>query len=111
MLAITGYYNRNFQRKTLPRVRIIISQKKDNGIEDSVIFIRSFIKQSPKHLNITNHASNRSYFTRSVENVPCFKVRHDFFKNLFFPSTVTELRRLAKVFKNQKVFILFKKAF
>ena len=40
--------------------------------------------------------SCRSYFTRYVENVPSFKVRHDFFKNSFFPFTVIEWNKIDK---------------
>ena len=58
-----------------------------------------------------NSVSSRSYLTRYVENVPLFKVRHDFFKNSFFPSTVEwNGTRLTKVSKNQKVLISLKKS-
>ena len=40
--------------------------------------------------------SSRSYFTRYVENVPSFKVRHDLFKNSFFPSTAIEWIKIDK---------------
>ena len=61
---------------------------------------------------VQNSVSSRSYFTRYVENVPFFKVRHGFFKNSFFPSTVEwNGTRLTKVSENQKVLISLKKAF
>ena len=54
--------------------------------------------------------SSRSYFTRYVENVPSFKVRHDFFKNSFFPSTVIEWNKIYKNIRKSESLNIFKKS-
>ena len=54
--------------------------------------------------------SSRSYFTRYVENVPSFKVRHDFFKNSFFPSTVIEWNKIHKNIRKSESLNIFKKS-
>ena len=48
--------------------------------------------------------SGRSYFTRYVNNVPSFKVRQDFFKNFFFPSTVIEWNKIDKKSESLDIF-------
>ena len=50
-------------------------------------FYKIFKKQSPKYLLNIIDVYSRSFFTRYVENVPSFKVRHNFFKSSVFPST------------------------
>ena len=54
--------------------------------------------------------SGRSYFTRYAENVPSFKVRHDFFKNSFFPSTVIEWNKIDKNIRKSERLNIFKKS-
>ena len=54
--------------------------------------------------------SSRSYFTRYAENVPSFKVRHDFFKNSFFPSTATEWNKIDKNIRKSESLNIFKKS-
>ena len=46
--------------------------------------------------------SSRSYFTRCAENVPSFNVRHDFFKNSFFPPTAIEWNKIDKNIRKSK---------
>ena len=54
--------------------------------------------------------SSRSYFTRYVENDPSFKVRHDFFKNSFFPSTAIEWNKIDKNIRKLESLNIFKKS-
>ena len=53
--------------------------------------------------------SSRSYFTRYVGHVSSFKVRHDFFKNSFFPSTVIEWNKIDKTIQKSGSLDIFKK--
>ena len=73
---------RNFQRKTLPRVKIRISRKKTMTWE-TLSNCKIFNKQSPTYLLNIIPVFSRSYFTRYVENVRFFKVKHIFFKKSF----------------------------
>ena len=49
-------------------------------------------------------------FTIYVENVPSFKVRHDFFENSFSPSTVIEWNKLDKNIRKSESLNIFKKS-
>ena len=53
-------------------------------------FYKIFDKSSSTYFLNIIIVSSTSYFTRYVENVSPFKVRHDSLKNVFFPPTVTE---------------------
>ena len=46
--------------------------------------------------------------TRNVDNIPCFKIRHNLFKNSFFPSTIIEWNNLDPTLRNSKSFVDFK---
>ena len=49
------------------------------------------------------------YLTRSVYDIPPFKVYHDFFKNTFFPSSIKEWNILDASTRNAESFSVFKK--
>ena len=49
-----------------------------------------------------------AYATRNVENIACFKIRHNFFKSSFFSSTIIEWNNLDPTLRNSKSFIDFK---
>ena len=46
--------------------------------------------------------------TRNHNNIPLFNVKHEFFRNFFFPSTVTECNNLDNI-RNSELVSLFKK--
>ena len=48
------------------------------------------------------------YATRNVDSIPCFKIRHRFFKNSFFPSTVIEWNSLDPTPRNSESVADFK---
>ena len=48
------------------------------------------------------------YNTRNANNVPQFKVKHNFFKNLFFPSVVIEWNKLDLNMHNSENLFIFK---
>ena len=50
-----------------------------------------------------------NYRTRNADDVPYFKIRHNFFKNSFFPSTVIEWNKLDSRIPKVKSFSDFKK--
>ena len=54
--------------------------------------------------------SSRSYFRRYVENVSSFKVRHNFFENSFFTSTVIEWNKIDKNIRKPESLSTFKKS-
>ena len=54
-------------------------------------FFKIFEKQSPGYISNKTSKSNRNYQTRKCESIPQFRIRHNFSKNFFFPSTVSRL--------------------
>ena len=51
----------------------------------------------------------RSYNTRNADNIPQFKVKHNFFQNPFFPSLVIEWNKLDQNIHNSENLNIFKK--
>ena len=52
---------------------------------------------------------NRVHNTRLNYNIPSIKVRHDYFKNSFFPSAITEWNKLKLNIKNSASLNIFLK--
>ena len=64
---------------------------------------------SPKYFfNIIPITVSR-YNTRNTYNIPQFKVKHNFFRNFFFPSAVFELNKLDLNIHNSESLNIFKK--
>ena len=53
-----------------------------------------FKTQSPRYLFEVIPTAKRAYITRNNDKLPHFKVKHNYFKNYFFPSTVTKWNKL-----------------
>ena len=51
----------------------------------------------------------RPYNTRNANNIPQFKVKHNFFQNSFFPSVVIEWNKLDQNIRNSENLFIFKK--
>ena len=50
--------------------------------------------KSPQYLFKLIPEKNHAYATRNLDNIPCFKIGHNFFKNSFFPSAIIEWNNL-----------------
>ena len=72
------------------------------------MFYKIYKKKSPQYLFKLIPEKTHAYVTRNVDNIPCFKIRHNFFKNSFFPSTIIEWNNLDPTLRNSKSFIVFK---
>ena len=68
-----------------------------------------FRSQSPQYLFNIGPTSVRPYNTRNANNIPQFKVKHNFFKNSFFPSVVIEWNKLDLNIRNSENLFIFKK--
>ena len=74
-------------------------------------FYKIFTEQPPPYLynlipvtvNTTNHC-----VTRSADNIPPFKTKHDFFKNTFFPSSLKEWNILDASIRNAEILLSLK---
>ena len=62
----------------------------------------------PQYLFKVIPVKTYAYATRNVDNIPCFKIRNNLFKNSFFPSTIIEWNNLDPTLHNSKSFVVFK---
>ena len=74
-------------------------------------FYKILKSQSPKYLYSIIPIHNMSYRTRQCNKIPAINVKHNFFKNTFFPSTITEWNKLDWKIKNSESIETFKKEF
>ena len=67
--------------------------------------------ESPSYLfqNIPNAQRQSHRQTRNSGKIPSIVVKHDYFKNSFFPSAITEWNKLDCYIKNSDSFAIFKK--
>ena len=72
------------------------------------MFYKIYKSKSPQYLFKLIPEKTHAYATRNVDNIPCFKIRHNFFKNSFFPSTIIEWNNLDPTLRNSKSFVDFK---
>ena len=71
-------------------------------------FYKILKDQSPKYLFNIIPKLNRPYPTRNANNIPHFKVKHSFFKNIFFPSVILEWNKLDPEIQNAPSLNIFK---
>ena len=69
---------------------------------------KMYKNKSPQYLFKLIPEKTHAYATRNVDNIPCLKIRHSFFKNSFFPSTIIERNNLDPTLRNSKSFVVFK---
>ena len=72
-------------------------------------FYKMLKSQSPKYFYSIIPIRNMSYRTRQCNKIPAINVKHDFFKNTFFPSTIMEWNKLDWEIKNSESIVTFKK--
>ena len=72
-------------------------------------FYRILKLQSPKYLYSIIPIHNMSYRTRQCNKIPVINVKHNFFKTIFFPSTIMEWNKLDWEIKNWKYCNFLKK--
>ena len=72
-------------------------------------FNNFYVFKQPEYLFSLNPVRTFNYKTRNADDVPYFNIRHNFFKNSFFPSAVVEWNKLDSRFRKAKSFTYFKK--
>ena len=65
--------------------------------------------KSPSYLSSTLPNSKLQRQTRNSNNIPTFFARHDYFKNSFFPSAISEWNKLDSFIRNADSINIFKK--
>ena len=72
------------------------------------MFYKIFKSKSPQYLFKLIPEKTPSYVTRNTENIPLFKIKHNFYKNFFFPSSIIEWNNLDPKLRNPENFSIFK---
>ena len=74
------------------------------------LFYKIFHEKSPSYLFQLIPPNNNVYTTRSSRSnkIPSFKIRHNFFKDSFFPAVITEWNSLDINIRNSSPIIVFK---
>ena len=72
------------------------------------MFYKIYKNESPQYLFKLVPEKAHAYATRNVDNILCFKIRYNFFKNSFYPSTIIEWNNLDPTLWNSKSFVVSK---
>ena len=75
------------------------------------MFYKIFKSKSPQYLFKLIPEKTSSYVTRNAENIPLFNIKHNFYKNSFFPSSIIEWNNLDPKLCNSENFGIFKNIF
>ena len=76
------------------------------------MFYKIFKSQSPQYLFKLIPEKTSSYLTRNADNIPLFNIKHNFYKNSFFPSSIIEWNNLdPNLRKIQKILVFLKTIF
>ena len=90
MLAITGAIGSSSREKLYQELSFE-SLQQQRWYRKLCLFFKN---QSPKYLFELISTARQAYMTRHKNSVPLFNVKHDYFKNSFFPSTAIEWNKL-----------------
>ena len=72
------------------------------------IFYKIFKSKNPQYLFKLIPEKTSSYVARNAENIPLFNIKHNFYKNYFFPSSIIEWDNLDLKLRNSENFGNFK---
>ena len=73
------------------------------------LFFKIIKHQSPRYLFELIPTARQAYLTRNKKSIPLFNVKHDYFKNSFFPPTIIEWNILDSNIRNSESLAIFKK--
>ena len=68
------------------------------------MFYKTFKSKSPQYLLKLIIEKTSSYVTRNAGNIPLFNIKHNFYKNSFFPSSIIEWNNLDPNLRNSENF-------
>ena len=107
-LAITGAIRGTSKEKIYHELGLE-SLEKRRWYRKLCCFYKIFRSKSSQYLFNIIPTSVRPYNTRNANNIPQFEVKHNFFKNSFFPSVVIEWNKLDLNIRNSENLFIFKK--
>ena len=107
-LAITGAIRGTSKEKLYDELGLETLEKR-RWYRKLCCFFKIFRYKCPKYLFNIIPTSVSTYNTRNTNNIPLFKVKHNFFQNSFFLSVVVEWKKLNLNKRNSKSLNIFKK--
>ena len=106
-LAITGAIRGTSREKIYQELGLEPLQQR-RWYRKLCLFFKVYKNQCPKYLFDIIPRSNCPYRTRNALNIPHINVKHQFFKNLYFPSTIIEWNKLDSDIRNSETHNIFK---
>ena len=106
-LAVTGAIRGSCREKFYQELGFELLQQRQWYRKLCLFF--KVISQSPKYLFELTQIATKAYTTRYKNSVPTFNVKHDYFKNYFFPSTTIEGNNVDSNVRNSESLALSKK--
>ena len=107
-LAITGAIRGTSKEKLYDELGLETLEKKRCYCK-LCCFFKIFRYKYPKYLFNIIPTSASTYNKRNSNNIPLFKVKHNFFRNSFFPSALIEWNKLDLNIRNSESLNIFKK--
>ena len=106
-LAITGAIRGTSKEKIYQELGLESLQQRQ-WYRKLCLFFKVYKNQCPKYLLDTIPQSICQYRTRNAHNIPHINVKHQFFKNSYFPSTLIEWNKLDSNIRNSETLNIFK---
>ena len=106
-LAITGAIRGSSREKLCQKLGFELLQQR--WWYKTCLFYKIIKNQSPTYLFELIPTARQAYMTRCEKSIPLLNVKHDYFKNSFFPSTVIEWNNLDSNVRISENMALFKK--
>ena len=100
-LSITGAIKGTSKKKLYHELGLE-SLEKRRWYRKRCLFYKIFRNQISEYLFNIISTSVRSYNTKNANNIPQFKVKHNFFHNSFIPSVVIEWNKLDQITRKFK---------
>ena len=106
-LAITGAIRGTSREKNYQELGLESLQQR-RWYRKVCLFFKIYKNQCPKYLFNIIPQSNCPYRTRNALNIPHISVKHQFFKNSYFPSSIIEWSKLDSNIHNSETLNVFK---
>ena len=106
-LAITGAIRGTSEEKLYQELGLETLQLR-RWYRKPGMFYKIFKSESPQYLFKLIPDKTSSHVTRNADNIPLFNIKHIFYKNSFFPSSIIEWNNLDPNLRNLENFGIFR---
>ena len=106
-IAITGAISGTLKEKIYQKLGLESQMLKVDVGSGNCFFFKILKNKSPDYLFGIIPQRRSSYIARNSDEIPLFKTKHNFYKNLFFPSTTIEWNNLDQDLRISESYTLF----